>query len=108
MKVSGLIEIFKNKKGYPTGVLKSFDENNKVLGKLFVAVNLKDDKINEKLVNGKTLTVRVETGYLDVRHVELESESYDIPIISIVTGELVKVFPEEKKVTKKTTKKSTK
>lgn len=109
MLVQGKIEVFKNKKGYPTGIIKSFDKDGKnVLGKLFVAVNIRDEKINKQLVDGKTLTLQVETGCLDVRHVELEQESFEIPVISVVKGEVVSVFPEEKKTAKKTTKKSTK
>lgn len=108
MLIKGQIEVFKSKKGYPTGILKSFDKNGKeVVGKLFVNVQIRDEKMLEKLVDGKTLTISVETGYLDVRHVDLETESFDVPVISIVKGEIVKVFPEEKPV-KKTTKKSSK
>ena len=106
MIVSGKIEVFKNKKGYPTGVLKSFDKDNKLLGRLFVACNLRDEKIAKKLTEGKTLTIDVKKGYLDVRHVELEAESYEIPVISVIEAELVAVYPEEKKATKKTTKSS--
>ena len=111
MLVKGQIEVFKNKKGYPTGIIKSFDKDGKtVLGKLFVAVSLRDEKMAEKLEDGKTYTISVEQGYLDVRHIELESESFEIPVISIVKGEVVKVFPEEKPVTKRktTAKKSSK
>ena len=107
MIVKGKLEVFKNKKGYPTGVIKSFDADNKPLGRLFVAVNLKDDKVKEKLVDGKTLTLDVETGYLDVRHVELEAESFEIPVISIVKASIVSIYPEKKQA-KKTTKKSSK
>ena len=41
MKVTGTIEVFKNKNGYVTGILKSFDEDNKkVLGKAYIDVKL--------------------------------------------------------------------
>ena len=106
MIVLGKIEVFKNKKGYPTGVIKSFDKDNKVIGKLFVACNIKDEKLVSKLTDGKTLTIDVKKGFLDVRHIELETESYEIPVISVVEGEVVAVYPEEKKATKKSTKSS--
>ena len=108
MLVSGKIEVFKNKKGYSTGVLKSFDKDNKLVGKLFVACNIKDEKVTKKLTEGKTLTVDVKKGFLDVRHVELETETFEVPVISIVEGEVVAIYPEEKKATKKSAKKSSK
>ena len=41
--------------------------------------------------------------------VELEEQSFVVPIISVVKAEIVAVFPEEKKApAKKTTKKSSK
>ena len=69
MLLSGKIEVFKNKKGYLTGILKSFDKDNNLLGKMFVSVNIRDEKLAEKVVEGKTLTFDVETGYLDCVHV---------------------------------------
>ena len=108
MLVSGKIEIYKNKRGYPTGIVSSFDKDGQLVSKLFVAVNIRDEKLLEKLTDGKTLTLNVETGYLDSRKVELEEQSYVIPVISIVKAEIVAVYPEEKKVAKKTTKKTTK
>ena len=109
MLVSGKIEVFKNKKGYPTGTIKSFDKDGNLVSKYFVAVNIRDEKLTEKLTDGKTLTLDVETGYLDSRKVELEEQSFVVPIISIVKATVVSVYPEEKKTTtKKTTKKSSK
>lgn len=104
MLVTGKIEVFKNKKGYPTGILKSFTKDGELISKMFLSVDLRDEKLLEKLVDGKTLTINVKQGYLNINHVELEEESFDKLSISIVKGEIVAVFPEEKKVTKKTTK----
>lgn len=104
MLVSGKIEVFKNKKGYPTGTIKSFDKDGNLVSKYFVAINLRDEKLNEKLTDGVTLTLDVETGYLDSRKVELEEQSFVVPIISIVKASVVSVYPEPKKTTKKTTK----
>ena len=109
MLVSGKIEVFKNKKGCPTGTIKSFDKDGNLVSKYFVAVNIRDEKLAEKLTDGKTLTLNVETGYLDSRKVELEEQSFVVPIISVVKAEIVAVLPEEKKApAKKTTKKSSK
>lgn len=107
MLVTGKIEVFKNRKGYPLGILKSFTQEGELNAKMFISVELRDEKLNEKLVDGKTLTIDVKTGYLNVNHVELDEESFDKLSISIVKGEIVSVFPEEvKKTTKKTTKSS--
>ena len=106
MLVTGKIEVFKNRKGYPTGILKSFTKDGELNAKMFVSVEIRDEKLAQKLVEGKTLTIDVETGYLNVNHVELEEESFDKISISIVKGKVVAVFPEEKKATKKTTKPS--
>lgn len=108
MLVSGKIEVFKNKKGYDTGVLKSFDKDNKLVGRLFVACIIIDEKITKKMTEGKTLTLDIKKGYLGVRHVELETESFEVPVISIIEADIVAVYPEEKKATKKSTKKTTK
>lgn len=108
MLVTGKIEVFKNKNGYPVGILKSFTQDGVLTARMFVNVELRDEKLNEKLVEGKTLTINVTQGYLNVQHVELENESFNRISIGISKGELVSVFPEEKKPAKKTTKKSTK
>lgn len=104
MLVKGKIEVFKNKRGYPVGVLKSFTKDGEILGKMLVSCEIKDEKLSKKLVDGKTLTIDVETGYLNVRHVELEEQSFEKFEISIVNGKVVSIFPEEEKKTKKTTK----
>lgn len=109
MLVTGRIEVFKNSNGYPVGILKSFTQDGILTARMFVNVELRDEKLNEKLVEGKTLTINVTQGYLNVQHVELENESFNRVSIGISKGELVSVFPaEEKKPAKKTTKKSTK
>ena len=44
MKLTGTIEVFKNKNGYVTGVFKSWDEESKeVKGKAYMDVNLPED-----------------------------------------------------------------
>lgn len=106
MVLTGKIEVFKNKKGYPVGILKSFNKDGELTGKMFVSVRIADEKLASKVVDGKTLTIDVETGYLNVIHVELETESFEKFEISIVKGKVVAVFPEEEKKTTK--KKSTK
>lgn len=109
MLVTGRIEVFKNSNGYPVGILKSFTQDGILTARMFVNVELRDEKLNEKLVEGKTLTINVTQGYLNVQHVELENESFNRVSIGISKGELVSVFPaEDKKPAKKTTKKSTK
>ena len=108
MLLQGKIEVFKNKKGYPVAVLKSFSQDGELLGKMFVSCEIRDEKLAEKCVEGKTLTIQVEQGYLNTVHVELEEESFEKILISITKGSVVDVYPkEEKKTTKKSTKKTT-
>lgn len=104
MKLSGKIEVFKNKKGYATGIIKAFSEDKKVIAKEFVDVELKDEKVRDKLTEGKTLTLNVEEGYLNLKHVELDTESFNRIVVSVVKASVVAVFPEEKKTTKKASK----
>lgn len=108
MKLSGKIEVFKNKKGYATGIIKAFSQDKKVVAKEFVDVELKDEDVSKKLTEGKTLTLNVIEGYLNLKHVELETESFNRMVVSICTAEIISVFPEEKKTTKKATKKASK
>lgn len=106
MLVTGKIEVFKTKKGYFKGIIKSFSKYGELTGKMYVDVSVQDDKIEKKCVDGKTLTIEVETGYLNVVHVELETESFDKLSVNIAKGKVVAIFPEEEKKTTK--KKSTK
>lgn len=108
MFVTGKIEVFKNKKGYLTGVIKSFDKDGVLVAKEMVSVSIVDEKLAKKVVDGKTVTIDVTKGYLDLVHVELESESFNKFKVAIKEGKVVKVFPEDVKPTKKATKKSTK
>lgn len=103
MLLTGKIEVFKNKKGYLTGMLKSFTQDNKLIATEYVSVKIADSKLAEKVTEGKTVTFDVELGYLNIRHVELETESFNKFEISIAKAKVVSVFPEEKKTTKKST-----
>lgn len=95
---TGRLEVFKSKEGYPLSVLKGF-KDNKVIGKVFI-----DTKVDLKMTEGKTYTIQVNKGYLNVNHIETEEKSFDKLSLSIVDYELVSVFPEEKKTTKKSKK----
>lgn len=104
MLLSGKIEVFKGKKGYLVGKITGFDTDKKPTGHCYVDVKIADKKLADKVVEGKTLTLNVETAYLNVRHVELETESFDKLEIAIKSAKVVSVFPAEKKTTKKTAK----
>lgn len=104
MLLTGKIEVFKGKKGYLVGKITGFDQDKKPTGHCFIDVKIADEKLSSKIVDGKTLTLDVELGYLNVRHVELETESFDKLEYSIKKAKVVSVFPEEKKATKKSKK----
>lgn len=98
---TGRIEVFKSKDGYPVSVLKSF-KDSKLVGRVYL-----DTKLDLKMTEGKTYTIQVNKGYLNVNHIETKDNSFDKLCLSIVDYDLVSVFPEEKK-TKKTSKKAKK
>ena len=104
LKLTGTLEVFKNRNGYPTGVIKAWDNENKhVLGKAFMDVVLpKDVEIEE----GQTLTLNVTEGYLNAVHVDGENAFTKLKI-NVVKCEVKSVFPEQKKV-KKSSKKVSK
>lgn len=105
MLLTGKIEVFKNKKGYLTGMIKSFDKDGVLITTEYVNVSIADEKLSSKVVDGKTVTIEVTKGYLDLDHIELESESFNRFRVSIKEGKVVKVFPEEVKKTSKKSKK---
>ena len=109
MKLSGLLEVFQNQKGYVTGVFKAWDsdepnEKHKVVGKAYMDVRLpKDVQIKE----GQTLTLDVKEGYLRVEHIVSNKVEFSKFVISVANCDVVRVYPEEKKA-QKSSKKVTK
>lgn len=105
MLVTGKIEVFKNNRGYYTGVIKAWDNDlahngagdSHVLGKVFIDVNLPKD-VEAKA--GETLTLDVKEGYLNARHIAGENEFTKLAI-TIVKCDVVKTFtPKETKAKK--------
>lgn len=104
MKLTGTLEVFKNKNGYYTGVFKAWNEDSKELkGKAFMDVNLPE---GVKVEDGQTLTLNVKEGYLNAVYVEAK-EPFTKLKINVVDCEVTKVYPEVKK-SKKTTRKEAK
>lgn len=104
LKLKGTLEVFKNINGYPMGVIKAWDNENKnVLGKAFMDVVLPKDVTIEE---GQTLTLDVKEGYLNAVHVDVENAFTKLKI-NVVKCEIKSVFPEQKKV-KKSSKKVSK
>lgn len=90
MKVLGKIEVFKNKRGYLTGKILSFDKDKKIVGTSYMDVKVADDLAKPE--EGTTITYDVKEGYLNSVHVEGERESFEKLVISIVKAEVVKTF----------------
>ena len=90
MLIQGKIEVFKNKRGYVTGILKAFDEKN-LLGKVFIDINGLD------LKDERTYTIDVTEGYLNVHHVESLTKDFDKLVINIVKHKVISVFPDDNK-----------
>ena len=101
MQLTGKLEVFKNKNGYHTGVIKCWDDNNKVTGKAFVDVKLPE---SVEVKDGQSLTLDVKEGYLNAVYVEAK-EPFTKLRINVVECEVISVFPEEKK-SKKTSKRA--
>lgn len=88
MQVLGKIEVFRNQRGYVTGILKSF-ENKELKGKVYIDVqglDIKDDR---------TYTIEVTDGYLNVHHVESLTKDFDKLVISVKKHNLISVYPEK-------------
>ena len=89
MQLVGRIEVFKNKRGYVSGILKSFGEHNELLGKVYIDVqglDIKDDR---------TYTIEVNEGDLNVHHVESLTKDFDKLVIKVKKHTLISVFPEK-------------
>ena len=94
MKLSGNLEVFKNQRGYVTGVFKAWDEDTKaVLGKAYIDVALPE---GTEVKDGQTLTLNVKEGYLNAVFCK-GKESFTKLKINVVECEVIRVFPEEKK-----------
>ena len=102
MKLTGRLEVFKNKNGYVTGVIKAWDDDSKkVLGKAFMDVNLPKDV---EIKDGQSLTLDVEEAYLNAYFVDTENPFTKLKI-NVVKCKVIDVFPKEaKKASKKVSK----
>lgn len=98
LKLTGTLEVFKNRNGYITGIIKSFDKDDKsYLGNVCLDVSIPE---SVEVKEGQTLTLKVTEGYLNIRHVVAKGNSFDKLFINVVKCKVVKVYPEEKKVAK--------
>lgn len=100
LKITGTLEVFKNNRGYTTGVLKSFNDANQLTGRAYIDVTLPE---NVTVEEGQTLTLNVKTGYLNAVHVESENAFTKLKI-NVVECEITSVYPEKK--VKKSSKKA--
>ena len=91
LKLTGILEVFKNKKGYITGVIKAWD-SNKVLGKSYLSVILPESVTVEE---GQTLTLEVKEGYLNAVFVGTDTPFTKLEI-NVVDCDIKSVFPEKK------------
>ena len=96
MQVKGKLEIFKNRNGYFTAVIKAWGENKELQGKAFMDVALPEDL---QVKDGQTLTLDVKEGYLNAVYVKAEKaeNSFTKLKLNIVKCEVVDVFPKEAK-----------
>ena len=88
MLLKGKIDVFKNQRGYVTGILKCF-EDNELKGKVYIDVqglDIKDDR---------TYTIDVIEGYLNVHHVESLTKDFDKLVIKIKKHSLLSVYPQK-------------
>ena len=100
LKLTGTLEVFQNKNGYVTGVMKAWNSDKKeVLGKAYLDVILPE---SVAVKEGQTLTLNVKEGYLNPVFVEGEN-SFTKLKINVVDCEIIRVYPEEEK-SKKTSK----
>ena len=98
LKLTGTLEVFKNKNGYITGIIKTFDKDDKsYLGNVCLDVTLPEVV---EVKEGKTLTLKVAEGYLNTRHIVAKGKSFDKLVINVVKCTVVKVYPEDKEATK--------
>ena len=92
LKLIGTLEVFQNKKGYVTGVMKAWDDNKALVGKAYMDVNLPESISIEE---GQTLTLDVKEAYLNAVHVEGENAFTKLKI-NVVDAEIKSIFPEKK------------
>lgn len=92
LKLTGTLEVFQNKKGYVTGVMKAWDDNKTLVGKAYMDVNLPESISIEE---GQTLTLDVKEAYLNAVHVEGENAFTKLKI-NVVEAEIKSIFPEKK------------
>ena len=93
LKLTGTLEVFQNKKGYVTGVIKHWDEEQKLFtGRAYIDVTLPE---NVQVEEGQTLTLDVKTAYLNAVHIEGENAFTKLKI-NVVDCEVKSVFPEKK------------
>lgn len=95
MFLTGKIEVFINKDGYLTGVIKSFKDRI-VTGKSFISVYIDDKTLVEKLTKGVTYTLNVKSGYLNSLMVECDKPFNKIEVF-IRECEIVSEFKPNKK-----------
>lgn len=89
MKITGKIEVFKNARGYTSGILKSFN-NGEMVGKLFIDVEGLD------LKDSRTYTIEIVEGYLNVHHIESLTKDFDKLVINVKKHKLLDVYPKKK------------
>lgn len=105
LKISGTLEVFQNQRGYVTGVIKAWNEDQKTVeGKAYLDVRLPE---NVKVKDGQTLTLNVKEAYLNAVHVGAV-DGFTKLKLNVVDCEIKSVFPEEKKEVKKTSKRGAK
>lgn len=92
LKLTGVLEVFKNKKGYITGVIKAWDDNKTLLGRTYMDVQLPEDVTVEE---GQTLTLDIKEAYLNAIYVEGENAFTKLKL-NIVKCDIKSVFPEAK------------
>lgn len=93
LKITGKLEVFKNKNGYTTGVLKAWNDEEKVVeGKAYMDVTLPKEVVIE---DGQTFTLDVKTAYLNAVHVNGDNPFTKLRI-NVVECEVINIFPEKK------------
>lgn len=91
MLITGKLEVFKNQRGYVTGIFKAFDEFKHLQGKVFIDVaglDIKDER---------TYTIDVIEGYLNAVHVASLTKDFDKLVVNVVKHKLISVYPDDEK-----------
>lgn len=92
LKLTGVLEVFKNKNGYITGVIKAWDDNKALLGKTYLSVSLPKDVTVEE---GQTLTLDIKEAYLNAVYIGTDAPFTKLEI-NVVKCDIKSVFPEAK------------